>query len=166
MRPTSDAANVRQQVARLIQRSIELRIGLTELPAIAHHSRTTKVRSARAVLLGLLALAVVIFIPWFCMDYDDCYVNFPAAWTNAFRAPPASCQFCHNHGGTTGDNEVRRIANVRPDDFERDFAYSSVPVVVTDATANWTALEVYIYNYYIQINLISFLLIGIRFLVL
>lgn len=126
---------INHQLACFIRKSLDQGVCLTELPAIANHSKTTKIRSTRNVLLGVIILSAALFVPWFCMDFNDCYLNFPAVLTRAFR-PPLSCDFCR------GVKEVRRIANVQPDEFEKSFAYNSVPVVVTDATVNWTAMEV------------------------
>lgn len=133
--PTNRDENVKKQISHFIRKSTQNGIRLTELPAIANNSATTKIRSTRNVLLGIFILSATLLIPWFCMEFDDCHLNFPAVWSNAFR-PPVTCDFCR------GIVEVRRIANVQPDEFERNFAYSSVPVVVTDATVNWTAMEV------------------------
>lgn len=132
---TDAKGKLKQQISQFVRKSKQHDFHLTELPAIAGNPATTKIRSAKGVFAGIVFLGVAILIPWFCMDYDDCYLNFPAIWGNAFR-PPLSCEFCR------GVSEVRRIADVRPEDFEKNFAYNSVPVVVTDATVNWTAMEV------------------------
>lgn len=50
--------------------------------------------------------------------------------------PPENCRFCR------GVKEALRLQNVSPDEFEDSYAYSGGPVIVTDATSNWTALEV------------------------
>lgn len=50
--------------------------------------------------------------------------------------PPENCKFCR------GVKEAPRLQNVSPDEFEDTYAYSGGPVVITDATSNWTALEV------------------------
>lgn len=48
-------------------------------------------------------------------------------------------------------SEVVRISGTSPDDFERDFAYRARPVIVTDATANWTALSVFDFWYFKEV---------------
>lgn len=50
---------------------------------------------------------------------------------------PSDCSFCE--GITSGT----RISNVDPDEFEEKFAYSGQIAVVTDATKNWTAIDVF-----------------------
>ncbi len=59
----------------------------------------------------------------------------PKELAKIFR-PPEKCDFCR------GIKSAKRVANILPEDFEREFAYSGKPVVITDATKNWTALEV------------------------
>lgn len=41
-----------------------------------------------------------------------------------------------------------RISNIDPDEFEEKFAYSGQVVVVTDATKNWTATEVFNFEFF------------------
>lgn len=59
----------------------------------------------------------------------------PDDLSKVFR-PPEKCDFCYDV------NKVVRISNISPKEFEEKFAYTGVPVIVTDATQNWTALEV------------------------
>ncbi|XP_055598787.1 bifunctional arginine demethylase and lysyl-hydroxylase psr-1 [Uranotaenia lowii] len=75
---------------------------------------------------------------------EDCIVGMPQQLQKAFRPPESSCEFC-SHVVT---DAVPRLANVDPDEFERKFAYSGGPVIVTDATANWTAVERFDYWYF------------------
>jgi len=37
---------------------------------------------------------------------------------------------------------VPRLQNVSPKEFEKKFAYNAAPVIITDATKNWTAVSV------------------------
>uniref|UniRef100_A0A6E8VTW5 Cupin-like domain-containing protein n=2 Tax=gambiae species complex TaxID=44542 RepID=A0A6E8VTW5_ANOCL len=66
---------------------------------------------------------------------EDCILTMPAQLQKAFR-PPESCDFCRAVRGT-----VPRLSNVSPTEFARDYAYRGGPVIVTDATVNWTAVE-------------------------
>ena len=65
----------------------------------------------------------------------ECIVDMPNELSKAFR-PPVTCDFCRNV------YEVKRIQQATPDEFETRFAYNGAPVIVTDATLNWTALNV------------------------
>lgn len=55
---------------------------------------------------------------------------------------PADCSFCH------GIKSGQRISNIQPDEFEENYAYNGNVVVVTDATKNWTATEVFDFWYF------------------
>ncbi|KXJ75213.1 hypothetical protein RP20_CCG012129 [Aedes albopictus] len=59
----------------------------------------------------------------------------------AFR-PPESCNFCREV------RDVSRLANVDPNEFELNYAYAGGPVIVSDATANWTATEYFDYWFF------------------
>lgn len=74
---------------------------------------------------------------WFSY-VPQCLIEMPGAMSKAFR-PPESCEFCR------GVTEIKRISNITPEQFEEEYAYSGIPVIVTDATQNWTALDVSIY---------------------
>uniref|UniRef100_A0A182W7M1 Cupin-like domain-containing protein n=1 Tax=Anopheles minimus TaxID=112268 RepID=A0A182W7M1_9DIPT len=73
---------------------------------------------------------------------EDCIFTMPAQLQKAFR-PPESCGFCRAVHGT-----VPRLSSVSPADFARDYAYRGGPVIVTDATANWTAMERFDYWFF------------------
>ncbi|XP_058446636.1 uncharacterized protein LOC131427454 [Malaya genurostris] len=75
---------------------------------------------------------------------EDCILEMPNQLQKVFR-PPESCQFCKDI------RNVPRIANVDPDEFERKYAYSGGPVIVTDATVNWTATEYFDYWFFKEI---------------
>lgn len=61
-----------------------------------------------------------------------------------FREPD-NCAFCR------GIRSGKRISNINPDEFEELYAYNGNVVVVTDATKNWTALEVFTFDYFKEI---------------
>uniref|UniRef100_A0A182QY81 Cupin-like domain-containing protein n=1 Tax=Anopheles farauti TaxID=69004 RepID=A0A182QY81_9DIPT len=73
---------------------------------------------------------------------EDCILTMPSQLQKAFR-PPESCGFCRSVHGT-----VPRLANVDPAEFARDYAYRGGPVIVTDATTNWTAMERFDYWFF------------------
>ena len=53
----------------------------------------------------------------------------------AFR-PAENCNFCQNVV------QVERVRQISPQVFAEKYAYNAKPVIVEDATQNWTALEV------------------------
>ena len=55
--------------------------------------------------------------------------------------PIESCEMCSNL------NEIQRVENISKEDFLNDYAYTGVPVVITGAISNWTALKVFNFNF-------------------
>lgn len=66
----------------------------------------------------------------------------PNFLTKATR-PPERCSMCSNI------NTIQKLSNLTPEEFEDYYAYSGVPIVVTDATLSWEALKVYCLVYII-----------------
>lgn len=60
----------------------------------------------------------------------------PSDFDKIFRKPD-DCSFCE------GISSGIRISNLNSDEFEEKYAYSGQVVVVTDATKNWTAIDVF-----------------------
>lgn len=56
--------------------------------------------------------------------------------------PMANCEMCE---GVTG---APRLSNLSKDDFIRNYAYTSKPILVVGAVSNWTALDVFSYEYF------------------
>ncbi|XP_017023699.1 bifunctional arginine demethylase and lysyl-hydroxylase psr-1 [Drosophila kikkawai] len=71
----------------------------------------------------------------------NCVFSLPRTLRYAFR-PPESCDFCENI------KNVPRLQNISPQEFEQKFAYSAAPVIVSDATQNWTAVSLFNYWYF------------------
>lgn len=94
------------------------------------------------VILGVISFALL----WNhrLLNNDQCLIEMPQQFAPAFR-PTETCSFCQNV------SQVERVSNISPDEFERDFAYSARPVIVTDATLNWTATGVFDYWYFKEV---------------
>ncbi|KAL0268798.1 UNVERIFIED_CONTAM: hypothetical protein PYX00_010613 [Menopon gallinae] len=65
----------------------------------------------------------------------------PDTLTKVFR-PPVQCSMCQ------GITHVEKVANLTPDLFEDRYAYSGRPVVITDGMVNWTAREVFSFDFF------------------
>uniref|UniRef100_A0A182IS25 Cupin-like domain-containing protein n=1 Tax=Anopheles atroparvus TaxID=41427 RepID=A0A182IS25_ANOAO len=74
---------------------------------------------------------------------EDCILTMPSQLQKAFR-PPESCGFCREISTGT----VPRLANISPEEFSRQYAYRGGPVIVTDATTNWTAPDRFDYWFF------------------
>ncbi|XP_043283841.1 uncharacterized protein [Venturia canescens] len=73
--------------------------------------------------------------------HRKCLIEAPAVFQKVFR-PPEDCSICRDV------QQVEKIANVDPVLFEERYAYSGRPVVVTDATVNWTAIDTFSYSFF------------------
>lgn len=70
-----------------------------------------------------------------------CLISMPDSLSHAFRRPE-DCTFCRNI------TQVDRVSDISPREFEKYYAYNARPVVITDATTNWTALDVFDFWYF------------------
>ncbi|XP_033342463.2 uncharacterized protein LOC117229780 [Megalopta genalis] len=72
---------------------------------------------------------------------DRCLAGLPSFTQKIFR-PAEDCSICRDV------QQVDRISNVVPGTFEERYAYSGRPVVVTDATTNWTAPGIFSFAFF------------------
>lgn len=84
---------------------------------------------------------------WFGVDSRDldrvrCLMGIDSPLLLDLVRPPVECSICRNL--TTVD----RLSQISPELFELKYAYSGVPVVITDATRNWTALEAFSFEFF------------------
>lgn len=75
---------------------------------------------------------------------EDCVIGMPEFVSDVFR-PPVECDFCKNL------TEVDRVSNISPVEFEESYAYTGVPVIIEDGTLNWTAPEVFSFDFFKEI---------------
>ncbi|XP_050395218.1 uncharacterized protein LOC126814229 [Patella vulgata] len=76
---------------------------------------------------------------------EECVVDMPHDLQKIFR-PPVSCEFCQNV------THIPRVTGIRQEDFESKYAYSGHPVVIADATKQWTAMDVYNFKFFKDIH--------------
>ena len=81
---------------------------------------------------------------------EECALESPD-FMNSVTRPIDDCSMC-NYDLT----HVQRISNVSQEEFLENYAYTGVPVIVTDAIANWSALNVFTFKFlkdlYLNIN--------------
>lgn len=78
------------------------------------------------------------------MADEDCAIGMPEFAVDVLR-PPVECDFCRSLA------EVDRVSKISPAEFEEKYAYSGVPVVIEDGTVNWTAPEVFSFDFFKEI---------------
>lgn len=71
---------------------------------------------------------------------EECTVFIPSVAHSVLR-PVDDCQMC------IGLKEIKRVANISREEFVEKYAYSAVPVIVTDAMTNWTGLHKMNFNF-------------------
>ncbi|XP_017105256.2 uncharacterized protein [Drosophila bipectinata] len=91
----------------------------------------------------LLAIFLLLGVKYYYeeMQGKNCVLALPRTLRYALR-PPESCDFCAKI------KNVPRLQNLSPQEFERKYAYNAAPVIVSDATQNWTAVRLFNYGYF------------------
>lgn len=118
------------------------KIDLRTLPVIKSNIKI--INSKVAILVIALVVAIPLVYVKINLTSEECALELPSDLSKIFRSPE-NCNFCANV------TEVERISNVTPDEFEEKYAYNGVPVIVTDATTTWTALEIFDFWYFKEI---------------
>lgn len=100
------------------------------------------ISKSKFILFNLVAsILVAICYHHKLFSSEKCLISMPDSASLAFRSPE-NCEFCRNV------DKIERVSNLSPAEFERNFAYNGKPVIVLDATANWTAIDVFSYYYF------------------
>lgn len=130
-----------RKLKELLKRAIQLNIDIAKLPILKKYP-TIKLYSYKQYSCFIIFTVAILFIVTYLLTVsllhradDECYIDMPVMMSNAFRSPQ-SCDFCVNI------KEIVRLSDIQPDVFERIYAYSAAPIIATDATVNWTALNV------------------------
>ncbi|XP_017047188.1 bifunctional arginine demethylase and lysyl-hydroxylase psr-1 isoform X2 [Drosophila ficusphila] len=98
---------------------------------------------AKRIKLVLVTIVIILGVKYYYeeMQGKKCALSLPPPLRYAFR-PPESCDFCANI------KNVPRLQNINPQEFEKKFAYNAAPVIISDATKNWTAVSLFNYWYF------------------
>ena len=80
---------------------------------------------------------------WFDMDLEreSCFYPYPEIILDMFR-PPVNCSICRNVHG------VEKLSNLTKEEFFKNYAYTSRPVVIKDGTKDWSAQKVFSFDYF------------------
>ena len=74
-------------------------------------------------------------------EFEKCAVEMPDLIHDLFR-PPVECNFCKNV------TKIDTVYNITQQEFEELYAYTGVPVIVGDGTANWTAPQHFSFEFF------------------
>ncbi|XP_064115206.1 LOW QUALITY PROTEIN: uncharacterized protein LOC135221330 [Macrobrachium nipponense] len=75
------------------------------------------------------------------LTVEQCTIEMPSSVQDIFR-PPVECSMCRHV------THVERVSTITPAEFERKYAYSGRPVVVTDGQRNWTATQSFSFEFF------------------
>ncbi|CAH0729132.1 unnamed protein product, partial [Brenthis ino] len=94
-------------------------------------------------LLFCTILLLVVGVWWISFDpyTNRCLLSLPLDTKSLFRSPE-DCSMC------IGVNDVTRLANTSSEEFEDLYAYTTRPIIVTDATNDWKAMETFNFNFF------------------
>lgn len=141
-----------EQMENLVNKCKDLNVPLESLPVVQVYKKlyTCEVRSWSIPKWSLACFIFLIGL-YILKHYnlnDECSLTNPGQISLAFR-PPEKCIFCK------GITEVKRISKISPKDFEELYAYSGIPIIITDVTKNWTAHETFSFDFFKDIYLNS-----------
>lgn len=71
---------------------------------------------------------------------EECALIMPDLLNSVLR-PVDNCGMCHRL------TEIKRVSNISKEEFLRNYAYTGVPVIITDAIKNWSALKVFNFQF-------------------
>lgn len=131
-----------EKLKELIKIANKSKINIQQLPTIKNNSALNLTYFKWIPFISIVFVGIAVLFGYKVFSNDGkCLVSLPDSLSHAFR-PPEDCGFCRNI------TKAERISNISPHEFEQKYAYSAKPVVVTDATVNWTALDVFDFWYF------------------
>lgn len=74
------------------------------------------------------------------LETDQCLFPFSEYFLDFLR-PPVDCSFCKEVSG------FERVSNLSQSSFGQNYAYSGKPIIITDATKNWTSLTTFTFDF-------------------
>ena len=109
------------------------------------------------ITFGLLICALFVFVSewpisnthllvWWFQSYkldpleEPCVAYVPESLVESLN-PPIDCNFCRHV------SQIDHVENLDKVLFEKKYAYTGRPVVITDGTKNWTASNVFSYRF-------------------
>ncbi|CAG9559513.1 unnamed protein product [Danaus chrysippus] len=85
---------------------------------------------------------VIVSLWWhYSQFYPNCLIPLPLDSKSLFRSPE-DCSMC------VRVRDVIRLANITAEEFEEDYAYTTQPVIVTDATKHWKAIQEFSFDFF------------------
>lgn len=130
-----------KQLRKIIRKIEKLNVDVVKLAAVRERAALKMPWKHLLIGAGILLVLALLLFNAHLFRTGNCLISMPNTLSHAFRKPEA-CDFCENV------TEIVRVANIASNEFERDFAYKARPIIVTDATVNWTASKVFDFWYF------------------
>ncbi|XP_012339237.1 uncharacterized protein LOC100869100 [Apis florea] len=130
--------------ASLTDRSLTLLRARRLLGRSSNGARRRLIPSGRHLWILAILASILAQLAWNygrAAHHHKCLAEMPPFTQKIFR-PAEDCSICRDV------QQVDRISNVDPSTFEERYAYSGRPVVVMDATINWTATKVFSFPFF------------------
>ena len=99
------------------------------------------------LLYGAVCFGILCVIIQYTVDFDElkeskCMATAQSEYITEVLRPPVNCDNCKSLTSVPVERDLSA------EDFARKYAYSSVPVLVKDATLNWTAMSTFSFNFF------------------
>ncbi|CAH2071921.1 unnamed protein product, partial [Iphiclides podalirius] len=103
----------------------------------------TSNRNFKYYYVSIAPFIIALSVWWVYSKYasERCALEVPPTSLTLFR-PPEDCSMC------VDVDDIQRLANITPEEFEELYAYGTKPVIVTDATANWLAMKEFSFEFF------------------
>ncbi|GJQ66982.1 hypothetical protein Trydic_g21916 [Trypoxylus dichotomus] len=89
----------------------------------------------------IVAILFATFYLWHSLSSPDCFLEIPFEASKVFRLPE-DCSICINV------TQVDRVTNISPEDFDKTYAAKGRPVVISDGTKDWEAVEKFTFDFF------------------
>ncbi|ESO08789.1 hypothetical protein HELRODRAFT_190606 [Helobdella robusta] len=114
--------------------------------------------SKKCLVILSFFIICVVFIVYLLLSEEELVSDLLFGYKNdqclipvftSLLLPPVDCSLCRNV------KSVQKLSGISREDFEKVYAYTGRPVIVTDATLNWTATKTFSYDYFSDLYLKS-----------
>ncbi|KAG6438494.1 hypothetical protein O3G_MSEX000013 [Manduca sexta] len=136
------------KINKILQKidSLQLNNSYTSRLEVETGKSVVSVGNIKKFIIVIFVLFFINFAQWLYFEFfgrKGCTMDVPAIMKPLFR-PPEDCSMC------IGVNDVVRLENITSKEFEDNYAYGATPVIVTDATAGWKALQEFDFKFFAE----------------
>ncbi|XP_059052928.1 uncharacterized protein LOC131847381 [Achroia grisella] len=138
-----------QRVIKIINKIESLKLNSSYISQLDFHGKVSgykfKIGETKCHIVFSVAVVIIslLIARWLYGEITtkSCLLELPYNSKSLFR-PPEDCSMC------IGVDHVVRVSNITAQEFEELYAYGATPVIVTDATGNWKAIEDFTFQFF------------------